>query len=54
MNKGKVIKVVELNGVKVRIELSEEESKIFPEKIESSIRIKDKKLARISAGSVFL
>lgn len=54
MNKAKVIKVVEINGVKVRIGLSEEDAKRFPEKIESSLRIRDKKLAHISANSVFL
>lgn len=49
----KVLKEIELNGVKVKIELSEDEAKEFPEKIDSIIKIEDEKLNPISAKTIF-
>ena len=49
----KVLKEIEINGVKVKIELSEEEVERFPKKIDSIIKIKDKKLKPISVRTIF-
>lgn len=53
MENKKVLKEIELNGVKVKIELSEDEAKEFPEKIDSIIKIEDKRLKPISSRTIF-
>ena len=49
----KVLKQVIINGVKVRVELSESQARKFPKKLESTIRIKDKELEPIAINSIF-
>jgi len=49
----KVLKKVSINGINVMIEVSKEEYKNFPKKIESKIRIRDTELEPISIGSIF-
>lgn len=53
MENKKINKEVIINGVKVKIELNEDEAKEFPDKIVSRIRIEDKRLSPISAKSIF-
>lgn len=53
-NRKKILKEVSINGVKVKLELSKSEAIKFPRKLESTIKIKDKKLEPISANSIFL
>mgnify|MGYP001619381886 CR=1 FL=1 len=53
MERKKVLKEIELNGVKVKIELSEDEVERFPKKIDSIIKIEDKKLKPIAAKTIF-
>jgi|GEM_PF-6290296 len=50
----KIVKIVKINGIAVRLELQKKELKDFPDSIESTIKVKDKELSKISAGSVFL
>jgi len=52
LNRGK--KEIYLNGIKIKIEMPEEEIKKLPERIESTIRIRDKEVKPISARTIFL
>ena len=54
MKEKTVLKEVSINGVKVKLELSNEEANRFPKRLESTIKIKDKELETISKDSVFL
>jgi len=49
----KVMKKVKVNGVQISVELDKEESRKFPNKLESTIKVKDKEVEPISAGSIF-
>ncbi len=49
----KVFKEVYINGIKIKIELTEEEAKTFPKRIVSTVRIKDKEVEAISSKSIF-
>jgi len=49
----KIIKEVKINGVRVKLELSKEKARDFPEKLESTIKIEDKEVEPISLGSIF-
>ncbi|MBI2630022.1 hypothetical protein HYW76_02895 [Candidatus Pacearchaeota archaeon] len=53
MKRRKVIKTVEISGVKVNIELDRKEARKFPKRIESSIRIVDKEVEPIAMRSIF-
>ena len=53
MERKNTMKEVEINGVKVKIELSEDEANKFPEKIESIIKVEDRKLKPISIRTIF-
>lgn len=53
MENKKILKEIEINGVKVKIELSEDEAKKFPEKIDSIIKIEDRRLKPISSRTIF-
>tara|TARA_Y100000310_G_scaffold318836_1_gene373351 strand:+ start:452 stop:616 length:165 start_codon:yes stop_codon:yes gene_type:complete len=53
MENKKILKEIEINGVKVKIELLEDEIRKFPEKIDSIIKVRDKKLKPISIRTVF-
>ena len=54
MEDDKIIKIVKINGVRVELEVSRDKASKMPENIESKIRIRNKELERISAGSIFL
>jgi len=51
--KEKILKPIKINGQKVKIELSKEEAKSFPKKLESSMRIKNKDADPISKCIIF-
>ncbi len=53
MRRQRIMKEVEINGVKVKIELLEEEKNSFPKKLESKIRIKDEEVEPISVRTIF-
>jgi len=49
----RILKEIEINGVNVKIELSEDEAERFPEKIDSIIKVNDRNLKPISMRTVF-
>ena len=49
----KVIKEVVINGVKVKLEMSMEKAKNYPDKIESIIKIEEEEVSSIPSKSIF-